>query len=110
MVKLNELKNSGDINIGQHLNLPDKNSMPPLPKITERRTDAKVSPPKPTVTTPVKAPVARPATGTYVIKKGDSLIQIARDHSLSYTELTAANRGLDPKKIQPGQTVKIPKK
>jgi LysM repeat protein len=110
LVKLNELKSTGDIHIGQHLNLPEKNSMPPVPKVAERRADVKVSPPKPTVTTPVKSPVARVESGTYVIKKGDNLTQIARNHSLSYTDLIAANRGLDPKKIQPGQKVNIPKK
>lgn len=103
LVKLNGLKGSDDLNIGQALNLPDKNSLPPLPAVVERRNETvKNSPPRPTTPTS--------KSGTYTIRKGDSLVGIARENGVSYAELTKANKGVDPKKIQPGQTLKLPPK
>lgn len=111
LVKLNDLKSAGDINIGQHLNLPDKNSLPPVPPVAERRSDVKTAPPKPPVapthktTTPAKS-----STATYVVKKGDNPVAIARQAGVSYEEFVKLNNIKDPKKIQPGQVLKIPKK
>ena len=103
LVKLNGLKGPDDLTVGQALNLPDKNSLPPLPITTDRRQDTvKTSPPRPVV------PSAKPAT--YTIKKGDSLVGIARENGISYAELTKLNKGVDPKKIQPGQILKLPAK
>jgi len=106
LVKINHLKGADDINVGQVLNIPDRNSLPPLPVINERQTDTvRNSPPKPPTPTVVKT---LPSGGAYTIKKGDSLMKIASDHSISYKDLVKANKGVDPKKIQPGQVLKIP--
>jgi LysM repeat protein len=106
LARINGIKNPAELHPGQILNIPDRNSLPPLPAATERHTDpVKNSPPK---TTP---PTAAPAkSGTYVIKRGDNLMQIARINNVKYEDLTAANKGIDPKKIQPGQVLKLPSK
>jgi LysM repeat protein len=115
IARVNGLKDTGDITSGTVLNIPAKSSLPPLPPVVERRSDVKTTPPKPVTSTPAKA-TAQPAktspqSGTsYTIKKGDSLMKIAREHSVEYKDLVNLNKGVDPKKIQPGQTLKIPRK
>ena len=114
LVRLNGLKNSADIAVGQTLNLPDKNSLPPVPAVEPRRSDTvKIAPPKPAIS-PVKTtttkPFLTPGSKTYTIQKGDTAVKIARQHGVSYEALIKANNIKDPKKIQPGQPLKIPSK
>jgi len=45
----------------------------------------------------------------YVIKKKDSLIELARKFDLGYNEIAEANPGLDPFIPKPGAVAKIPK-
>ncbi|MFM0340901.1 glucosaminidase domain-containing protein [Paraburkholderia fungorum] len=47
--------------------------------------------------------------GNYTIKRGDSLIQIAKAHSTSYLTLARLNGIVSPYHIYPGQIVKVPK-
>lgn len=113
LVRMNQLKGADDINVGQVLTIPDRNSLPPLPAVNERQTDTvRNSPPKATAPAASKQSPSKPSTsaGSYTIKKGDSLIKIASDHSVSYKDLVKVNKGVDPKKIQPGQVLKIPAK
>lgn len=116
LVRMNGLKGADDINVGQVLNVPDKNMLPPLPTVPEHRGDlAKNSPPKPVSpaqsrTATQSAKPAQMSTTNYTIKKGDSLMKIAREQSISYDDLVKANKGVDPKKIQPGQPLKLPQK
>ena len=116
LVHLNGLKSSADIAVGQTLNLPDKNSLPPIPVVEPRRTETvKTSPPKPAVS-PVKTtpsttkPFLTSGSKTYTIQKGDTAAKIAREHGVSYEALIKANNIKDPRKIQPGQPLKIPSK
>lgn len=46
--------------------------------------------------------------GTRVVKKGESLIEIAREHNLGFNALAAANPGLDAFVPTPGATLTIP--
>ena len=64
-------------------------------------------PPSTPVAPPV-APVAPPEVKTYTIKKGDTLGQIAKLEGVKVNDLTAANPGLDPKKLKIGQEIHIP--
>jgi len=48
------------------------------------------------------------STETYVVREKDTLLDIARDYDLGYTQLVAANRGLDPWAPPPGQPVTLP--
>ncbi len=54
-------------------------------------------------------PPAAPGTGgKYEVKRGETLAGIARAHGLSVEVLSRANRGVDPKRLRPGQTLVIP--
>jgi len=44
----------------------------------------------------------------HVIQKGDTFYSLARDSGSSLEEVIAANPGVDPKRLQIGQKIKIP--
>jgi L,D-transpeptidase ErfK/SrfK len=48
------------------------------------------------------------AVSSAVVAKGDSLIELARDHGLGFNEIAAANQGLDAYVPRPGATVVLP--
>ena len=65
----------------------------------------------PPITPAPVAPVAPAAGGTYVIKKGDTFIKIAREvygDPGRMKDIAAANAGLDPRKLKVGQTIILP--
>jgi len=45
---------------------------------------------------------------TYVVQSRDTLASISRKFNVKLEKLAAANPGIDPRKIHPGQTVNIP--
>lgn len=45
---------------------------------------------------------------SYIIKKGDTLFNIAEQHSISWTTLATLNNLTAPFTVTPGQTLKIP--
>jgi LysM repeat protein len=45
---------------------------------------------------------------TYVVQRGDTLFRIATNHQTTVAEITAANPGIDPNVIQPGQELTLP--
>jgi len=47
-------------------------------------------------------------TGTYRVKPGDSLIELAREFDLGYNAIAAANPGVDPIVPDPGRVIAIP--
>ncbi len=62
---------------------------------------------------PVAAPLPTtqpeaPAGGEYVVAKGDSLAKIAKKNGVTLKALTAANPGLNPKKLKIGQKLVLP--
>lgn len=76
-------------------------------------------PPSADADTVEKAPVAIPATKpsaaravaearTYKIKKGDTLDGIARRNGTTVAKLQQANPGLNPRRLLPGKTIKLP--
>ena len=103
LTRVNGSRPTDPLSIGQTLSIPDKNSLPPLPVMPERQNETvKNSPPKPTTPT---APTVK--TATYIVKKGDSPMKIARDNGMSYEEFTKLNRSVDAKTLKPGQVVKV---
>lgn len=51
--------------------------------------------------------------GSYTVKRGDTLSEIGQNHGVAWREIYEANRdviGDNPDRIQPGQTLRIPKK
>lgn len=56
-----------------------------------------------------KATTASPASGQYVVKKGDTMWRIARTYGVALADLIRANPHIeDPNKIYPGQRLNIP--
>jgi lipoprotein NlpD len=53
-----------------------------------------------------RPPVARPAPGTYVVKRGDTLYSIALELGVDYRDLARWNRIEDPSKLRTGQTLR----
>jgi L,D-transpeptidase ErfK/SrfK len=47
-------------------------------------------------------------TATYIVRDKDTLLDVARDYDLGYTQLITANRGLDPWVPPPGRAVTLP--
>ena len=47
-------------------------------------------------------------TASYVVRDKDTLLDVARDYDLGYTQLIAANRGMDPWVPPPGNKVILP--
>ena len=58
-----------------------------------------------------KAPAAKPVSSgkTYIVKKGDNPVTIAKKLKVSYDDLIALNRIEDPRKLRIGQKLLIPK-
>lgn len=60
---------------------------------------------------PPSAPELRasaPAYKSHVVKSGETLLSISRAHRVRLESIMAANPSLQPKRLQPGQTIKIP--
>lgn len=99
LVSTNSLKSENDIRTGQVLTIPEGKSVKSAPAPES----------KPVVKAPAAAPAAAPSgPKTHIIQKGDTIAKIARENNCSYEELVKLNNIKDPKKLQPGQSVKIP--
>ena len=66
-----------------------------------------VTPLPPTPIPPTAAPAVAGPT-QYTVKPGDWIYKIARDHGVEPNAIIAANPGLNPNNIQPGQVLTIP--
>jgi LysM repeat protein len=104
LVSVNKLKNQDDIHAGQVLTIPSAKTTQKTPAATEIKPTAAIA----QKTTP--APAERKTAKTYVVRKGDSPMKIAREYGCSYEELMKVNNLKDPKKIQTGQVLKLPVK
>jgi LysM repeat protein len=101
LVALNKLKSQDDIQVGQALTIPEKGHATAETKLPAAPTPAS----KATVPARDKKPVK-----TYVVRKGDTATKIARENGCTYEELVKLNNIKDPKKIVPGQVLKLPQK
>ena len=74
------------------------------------------TPTVPTIALVTNTPVPPPSTATtapsgpkqYTVKPGDWLYKIARENGVSYRDIIAANLGIDPNFLKPGQVITIP--
>ena len=78
---------------------------PPAPVDDRRPPAARAKPPATQATAPASAPAAR--TGTYIVKRGDTLYSIALENGVDYRELAQANKLEDPTKIRVGQELRL---
>ena len=99
IIEANHLKEGAVLRPGQTLVIPAAKT-PAKTATDAHKTDgsSKQADVAPTATTP----------GFYTVKKGDTPTSIARNFGLTTDELLKANRIADPKKLQPGQTLKVP--
>jgi LysM repeat protein len=104
IVSSNRLKSPSDIRPGQALTIPGGKQ----PQKSATTNEARLAQAAAQKNTP--APADHKSTKTYVVKKGDSPMRIAREHGVSYEELMKVNSIKDPKKIQTGQVLKLPVK
>ena len=94
----NNLK-TDEIRAGQELIIPDN------------RTSRATTEVKAAAKAPEKTTTAAKSNGsTYTVKKNDALVKIAREQGVKYEELIKLNNIRDPRKIQEGQVLKLPKK
>ncbi|MDR3404360.1 MAG: LysM peptidoglycan-binding domain-containing protein [Chthoniobacter sp.] len=98
IMEANHLKEGAVLHQGQTITIP-------AAKTTDKTADAHKA-----GTTPKQADVPPTTTtpGFYTVKKGDTLTSIARNYGLTAEELVKANKITDPKKLQLGQTLKVP--
>jgi LysM repeat protein len=96
IMEANHLKEGAVLHQGQTLIIPAK---------TERTAENHKE-----ESTPRQADVPSTTTtpGFYTVKKGDTPTSIAHKHGLTVEELLKANKITDPKKLQVGQTLKVP--
>jgi LysM repeat protein len=106
LVSLNTLKNQDDIQVGQALDIPEVKPPATARIVADKKSAATPSPSSKTV------PPSRDKkpSNTYIVQSGDSVLKIARQHGCSYEELVKLNNIKDPKKIIPGQVLKLPVK
>jgi LysM repeat protein len=55
-----------------------------------------------------QAPVRAAAPTTHTVAAGETFLAVARRYGLTYSQLLSANPGLDPDRIRPGQTLRLP--
>jgi len=102
IMEANHLKEGAVLHQGQTLIIPAKaapKTAEAHPATTDNATPKQTDIPA-TTTTP----------GLYTVKKGDTPTSIARNLGVPLAELLKANKNTDPKKLQPGQTLKVPRK
>jgi LysM repeat protein len=105
----NQLKEGAVLRQGQSLVIPSGKTA--ANGADAPKTAANTATPANTATTPkADVPATRTTPGTYTVKKGDTMTSIAKSHGLSLEELTKANKNTDPKKLQLGQVLKLPRK
>ena len=109
LAEINGLKETSTLRPGQTLNLPTKTASPiRTAALTTPRPEASVKKSEPATT--AKPAAAGSGVKTYVVKKGDNPVAIARKLNVSYDELLKVNKIDDPKKLKPDQVLKVPGK
>ena len=108
IAKENGITSTTLLHVGQTLKLPATTSA------TKTAAPEKIkTAPSVVATVPKTAESAKTATASsdvYVVAKGENPYLIAKKLHVSYTELLEYNNITDPKKIQIGQKLKVPKK
>lgn len=91
--------NPNRLQIGQKVSLPSS--------ATSTTASSKSKQPVAATNTPTKATDRKSLSGSYVVKKGDTLYGIARKHGTSISALQASNGSLDARSLQVGQRINL---
>lgn len=110
----NGLKSASDIRIGQALNipLPSAKKSETVRSGTAEASKASFVANRKAQSTPKASSTPASSGGyqTYVVKKGDNPVAIARKFNVSYEALLKLNKIEDPRRMRIDQVLKIPKK
>lgn len=100
LMEANHLKEAATLHPGQTLTVPAAKTGAKVAASETRKSEA----------TPRQAdvPPTKTTPGFYTVKKGDTVISIAKNFGLTAEELLKVNKITDPKKLQLGQTLKVP--
>jgi len=90
-------------NLPSDIQLVATNAPPPAPPVALASTNA------PELAVP-PVPAQPVTTKDWRVAKGDSLARIAKRSGVPLSELVAANPGLDPRRLQVGQALRVPDK
>jgi LysM repeat protein len=91
LIRLNNIKDPAKIQPGQTLKLP-------APAVA---TTSKPTTPAPT--TAAKAPTS----GSHLVAQGETFYSIGKKYGISVNQLTAANPGINPAALRPGQRLQL---
>ena len=80
---------------------PTNNRETPTPRTSTPQTVVHPEPPVQERTPPTSA-------RTHVVRSGETLMAIARKYGVKLNDLLRANPGVDPRRMRPGITIKIP--
>ena len=110
----NSLKTGGVLRAGQVLTIPavksaSKPAAATAPAVVQDSRKAAFLAAK-TETAPTVAATANTTTRAYTVVKGDTPTSIAKKFNITSTDLLKLNKMDDPKKMQIGQTLKVPAK
>ena len=107
----NGLKTGAVLKPGQVITIPAVKSAPKpaAPAVVQDSRKAAFLSTR-TETAPTVAATANTATRSYTVVKGDTPTSIAKKFNMTSTELLKLNKLDDPKKMQVGQTLKVPAK
>ncbi len=121
LAELNGIKETTTLRPGQTLNLPAKSAAPgrtaalatPRAESTAKKPDLATASKTATGAKPDSGATVKPVSAangakTYIVKKGDNPVAIARKLNVSYDELLKLNKIEDPKKLKPDQVLKVP--
>jgi LysM repeat protein len=105
IVAANQLKEGAVLHNGQILVIPAAKA-PAHPAVEAVKTTV---PPTVAAKT-VDVPPTKTTPGQYTVKKGDTLTSISKSFGVSPEEISKLNKITDPKKLQLGQSLKLPRK
>jgi murein DD-endopeptidase MepM/ murein hydrolase activator NlpD len=104
MMSLNSLSNPS-VHPGQKLYLPAGHAVPAQSNVASAVESAR---PAPAPLAQASPDVTAHYNATYTVRPGDSLYGIARAHNVKLAELQQVNGITDPRRVNPGVTLKVP--
>ena len=109
LAKLNDLNEKSVLKVGQVLLLPEDAAESPRPAPKPKKTSTDNAEKKDS-TSSNKNAQPLPEDGIYVVQQGDSLWKIAHKFGIRTSDIEALNPDLDPKRLQIGDKIVLPKK
>lgn len=112
LMRANRIRNPYNLRIGARLCIPGlaenrPTPMPPLPQVPPDEPQDGAETPDTPNTPDIPAPPAH-CQAVHIVKAGDTLYMIAKQHNVTLEALMEANKSIDPYNMQIGQEICIP--